>query len=62
MATSGKEQLAAALLAPPQSDRVAKSSFSAEYTTGYAVQSGFKPVATTATFDFGRFGDAPAGK
>ena len=62
MATSGKDELATALVAPVQSDRVVKSSFSADYTTGYAVQSGFKPVATTATFDFGRFGDAPVGR
>jgi len=62
MATSGKEQRAAALFAPAQSDGIAKSSFSAEYTTGYAVRNDFKPVATTATFDFGRLGDAPAGK
>ncbi len=55
-----RKELAAALVAPADSDRVTKSSFSASYTTGYPAQNGFKPVTATATFDFGRFGDLPA--
>ncbi|WP_376748582.1 DUF882 domain-containing protein [Rhizobium rhizoryzae] len=54
------KELAAALVTPTESQRIAKSSFSASYTTGYPSQDGFKPVTATATFDLGRFGDLPA--
>lgn len=55
-----RKELAAALVPPAESERIATSSFSASFTTGYPAQNGFKPVTATATFDFGRFGDLPA--
>jgi len=51
-------ELAAALAAPPEMNPVAKTSFSASYTTGYPAQKDSRPVAAAASFDFGRFGDA----
>lgn len=42
------------------SDRVMENSFRPSFTTGYPAQNGFQPMNATATFDFGRFGDAPA--
>ncbi len=43
---------------PSPIERKTTRSFSADYTTGYPSDQGFKPVASTATFDFGRFGDS----
>lgn len=57
-----RKELATAPGNPTEAQRIAKSSFSASYTSGYPAQDGLKPLTATATFDLGRFGDLPVKK
>ncbi len=50
-------EVASAFVAPSAGSRPATTTFSSTYTTGYPAEGSSKPVAATASFDFGRFGN-----